>query len=222
MPVYSSHAHEGVCLYRYTSPLPLFERRCTHKPVFDLLLGEQVRPLLKKFREMDKDKSGSLSKDDLDEIIRERSLASQSLAQDVDSPERSRVVMDLARGKLSATMVAKVKRWQGLAKTTRRPAPLRSCEPIQEGGAEGKRTRDRHESGSDVRSKANQREEREARSSWNQATDALLEQQVAELVEEREREREDRRQERERERVERDVLRAQVCLRPSRPACMPV
>ena len=84
------------------------------------------------------------------------------------------------------------------------------------------RTRDRHESGSDVRSKANQREEREARSSWNQATDALLEQQVAELVEEREREREDRRQEREREREERDVLRAQVCLRPSRPACMPV
>ena len=78
------------------------------------------------------------------------------------------------------------------------------------------------ESGSDVRSKANQREEREARSSWNQATDALLEQQVAELVEEREREREERRQERERERVERDVLRAQVCLRPSRPACMPV
>ena len=44
--------------------------------------------------------------------------------------------------------------------------------------------------------------------------------QVADLRRETQTEKEDRRQERERERVERDVLRAQVCLRPSRLACM--
>ena len=56
----------------------------------------------------------------------------------------------------------------------------------------------------------------------NMDTRQRLIRQVADLRRETQTENEERRQERERERVERDVLRAQVCLRPSRPACMPV